>query len=133
MSESKDIVIKQIPFEEERSKKLVTNVPTGHKDITIPIIPPREHVAEEVEVEMVRIKQPVPVDRITIEVADSGGYTLTMPGGKHTFFGGHQTILCQSIEDAIQIVAHTLGQTTYEYVEIPKDEWEGEQAQRRGG
>ena len=124
MNSEVEIIRVEDPSIESGSQKLVKNEPTEFRKIEIPIIPPREHCVDEVTVEMVRVRRPVQIDQILIRNVDSGGYLVSMPGGKVTYAGAHQQICLSSIEDVIQLIAHSIGQTTYEYYEVPKREWE---------
>ena len=122
MSDSKS-VIKVIPSG-SGSEKLITSPIEEVKSIEIPIIPPREHVVGEVTIETVRIRKPVQINHISVRMVDSGGFMITMPGGKVSYTGGVQEIYVSTIEDVCQLIANSLGQTTYEYTEEEKEEWE---------
>ena len=104
------------------SSKVITNSPERIANIDIPIISPREHVSEEIELEMVRVKQPVQIRFMNIRLADNRGYIVNMSGGKVSYFGACQEIHVDSMEELVQMVASLLGQTTYEFVEMPKHE-----------
>ena len=47
-----------------------------------------------------------------------------MPGGKVRYFGANQQVCVSGMEELVQLVARCLGQTTFEFVEIPKEEYE---------
>ncbi len=122
MTESKNMV--KVASSGSKSEKLVANPPDEIRSIDIPIISPREHVVGEVTIETIRIRRPVQIDFISVKMVDSGGYMITMPGGKVSYQGGSQDIYVSDIEDVCQVIANSLGQTTYEFTEEEKEEWE---------
>lgn len=109
---------------------LIANQPTSTVNLEIPIIPPREHVVAETTVNTVRVRRPVRIDIIVVRSLDTGGYMLELPGGKVAFAGARQELYVGKIEDVLQLIAHSIGQTTYEFYEIEEDEWNDQQADR---
>jgi hypothetical protein len=113
------------------SSKIVMNAPTEMRKIEIPIIPPRDNASYEETIGVVRVRHPVKIDRISVLCLDSGGYMVEMPGGKVSFAGATQELYVANIEDALQLIAHAIGQTTYEYYEVDEDEWEDRKRKHR--
>ena len=106
------------------SEKVVANDAISHVNVDIPIIPVRDHAIKEVTIEVVRVRKPVQIDTMSIKLTDAGGYMIELPGGKVKYSGAYQTVFVDDMPSLINFISSLMGQTTYEYFDMEKDDYE---------
>lgn len=100
----------------------------GIMELSVPNLLPTDNASEVYEVPIHRLKIPVRINQVHIEVVDNG-YVVKLPnaGRQHVMFGPDGSYQVFSGPDAkremLEFVALVVGQVTYQYREVEADDY----------